>query len=210
MKIKIVLVLVLLSGILKAQNTFDPSHFVPTQIEYANSYNWENDELVIDAKANTNLFVTHNKKLNVTNVPMLLKEVEGDFEFHAKVKPQLRKKWDAGVLMVYVNDNFWGKLCFEKTVEGPNRIISVVNNFVSDDAKSDIIHSDSVYLRIVKKDKSFRFAYSLTGLKWTTVRYFTLNEMEDLKIGFSSQSPAGLSCESKFSEMKLAEIKTDK
>ena len=141
---------------------------------------------------------------------MLLKAVDGDFELQAKVKTQHRQKWDAGVLMVYVNDSYWAKLCFEKAVQGPNRIICVVNNLVSDDSKSDIVKTDSVYLRMVKKEKSIRFAYSLNGLEWQTVRYFTLNEMENIKIGFASQSPAGESCTSQFSEIKLAEIKTDK
>lgn len=194
----------LVSAIAYAQETNLKSRFKPFQIEYANSHKWVDDTLSIDAGPHSNLFITHDKKFSVTHIPMFYAEPGSDFMLQAKVETNHLKNWDAGVIMVYVNESYWAKLCFEKTVEGPNRIVSVVNNIVSDDCNSDIIEGDSVFLRVVKLGKSFRFSFSTDGKNWYTTRYFTLNEQNSLKAGLASQSPAGEHCLSKFSDIKFA------
>jgi uncharacterized protein len=185
------------------QKTNLKSRFNPFQIEYANSYEWADDILSIDAGPKTNLFITHDKTFNVALIPMLYTEPDSDFMLQAKVETNHLKTWDAGVIMVYVNENYWAKLCFEKSVEGPNRIVSVVNNIVSDDCNSDIIEGSLVFLRVVKLGKSFRFSFSTNGKDWHVVRYFTLNEQYNLKAGLASQSPVGEHCLSEFSDIEF-------
>ena len=48
----------------------------------------------------------------------------------------------------------------------------------------------------------FAFHHSLDGRYWHLVRYFSLQQVEGLEVGFSSQSPTGESCRSTFSEIR--------
>src|SRR5699024_9658791 len=68
----------------------------------------------------------------------------GDFQLSARVTVDFRSTFDAGVLLVWVDDRRWSKLCFELTPAGEPMIVSVVNRGVSDDANGAIIDGQSV------------------------------------------------------------------
>jgi hypothetical protein len=80
-------------------------------------------------------------------------------------------------------------------------IVSVVTRGVSDDCNSAAIAGQEVYLRVACTAQTLAFHYSSDGRFWHFVRYFTLGDMTDLRLGFSSQSPTGDGCTSVFSEI---------
>jgi hypothetical protein len=159
-------------------------------------------EIAITAGANTNMFYAPHGNFNVSNMPKLVFTPESDFTLVSKARTQHKTKWEAAMLVVYIDENYWAKLCFENQEPGIQRMVSVVTNKVSDDAYSDIITNDSVYMRVSKSGKQIEFAYSQNGSQWIGIRYFRLDSEKPLKVGFSSQSPIGEGLTSYFSEIK--------
>jgi regulation of enolase protein 1 (concanavalin A-like superfamily) len=80
-------------------------------------------------------------------------------------------------------------------------IVSVVTRGRSDDCNSKIIDGNEVYLRVARLGQAFAFHYSEDGRTWHLVRHFTLGPVDELQVGFSSQSPTGPGCRSTFSEI---------
>jgi regulation of enolase protein 1 (concanavalin A-like superfamily) len=113
-----------------------------------------------------------------------------------------QSQWDAGVLVLYVNDAVWAKFCFEMSIEKQPTIVSVVTRGLSDDSNSIPIHGSSVYLKVNKVGHAIYFFESEDGQHWSVIRIFSLGEKPDLRIGFSSQSPVGDHCTTTFSEIK--------
>ena len=75
-------------------------------------------------------------------MPMLVFEPVGDFSLSAQVEAKQIEQWDAAMLVVYVNNEYWAKLCFEMPQMNLKRMVSVVNNVISDDAYHDIIEGN--------------------------------------------------------------------
>src|SRR5207342_974724 len=97
--------------------------------------------------------------------------------------------------------DLWAKLCFEYSPQHQPMIVSVVTRGVSDDCNSVVIGGREVYLRIAHTPRTTAFHYSLDGRYWQLVRYFTLGELHNLQVGFSSQSPTGQKCTAVFSKI---------
>ncbi len=47
--------------------------------------------------------------------------------------------------------------------------------------------------------------FSRASKYWHLVRYFRLEQDEDIEVGFSSQSPLGNACNTKFSEINYSQ-----
>jgi uncharacterized protein len=86
---------------------------------------------------------------------------------------------------------------------------SVVTNEISDDAYSDVVSDNSIYMKIQKMGLQIEFAYSTNGTEWIGVRYFRLNSDKPLRVGFASQSPIGESLASTFSEIEYEALKSE-
>lgn len=177
-------------------------------------WNFENEEILkIEAEKETDLFNDPNRTIKKNNSSKLLFNTkEDDFIFRSKVKVDFKDTFDAGVLMLYNNEDYWAKLCFEFSPQKKPTIVSVVNNKLSDDCNSTIIKGNEVYLRISKMGNAFAFHYSIDKDHWHMIRYFSLEKIEDLKIGFSVQSPVGNGCIASFSHIdflkkKLSDIR---
>jgi hypothetical protein len=143
------------------------------------------------------------------NTSRLLFKPADDFVLSAKVKVDFHSQWDSGVLVLYVNNTQWAKLCFEMTIEKHPAIVSVVTNGLSDDNNSIAISGDTVYLKVAKAGQAIFFYASQDGQHWSIIRAFSLGENPDLRIGFSSQSPVGNGCTSIFSDIKYLPKKVD-
>jgi uncharacterized protein len=144
------------------------------------------------------------------NTPRLLFKPAEDFVLSAKVTVAFQSQWDSGALVLYVNDLLWAKLCFEMTIEKRPTIVSVVTRDLSDDNNSIAINGSSVYLKIAKAGQAIFFYASEDGRHWTVIRAFSLGKnTPDLRVGFSSQSPAGDGCTSRFSEIMYASRRVD-
>jgi len=77
-----------------------------------------------------------------------------------------------------------------------------VNNGLSDDCNHVPVDGNKIFLRIAGLgNNTFAFHYSTNGKSWKMARYFILTTKKEIRIGFSSQSPTGKSCQSIFSQM---------
>ena len=73
---------------------------------------------------------------------------DGDFQFSARVTVGFASTYDAGVLLLWVDDRHWGKLCFEFSPAGEPMVVSVVTRGVSDDANAFVVDGRTVWLRV--------------------------------------------------------------
>lgn len=181
--------------------------------------NWQNPPLEWKIENHQTLSITGGKQTDwfvspmgdghSDNSPRLLFKPADDFVLSAKVTVDFRSQWDAGVLVLYINDGLWAKLCFENSIEKHPAIVSVVTRELSDDNNSIAISGPSVYLKVAKAGQAIFFYASSDGQNWSIIRAFSLGKSPDLRVGFSSQSPKGDACTTVFSEIRYAPKKVN-
>jgi uncharacterized protein len=178
---------------------------IPAELQWGiPPQNWniaENKTLTMTAGAKTDLFISPEGDVAVDNSARALFIPQGDFLLSARVQVDFRSTYDAGVLMLYANAKAWAKLCFEFSPQRQPMVVSVVNHGVSDDCNSTPIAGNQVYLRIARRGSAFVFHYSVDGTFWHFVRFFTLAELPEMRVGFSVQAPTGELCTATFSEI---------
>ncbi|KQQ05793.1 MULTISPECIES: DUF1349 domain-containing protein [unclassified Rathayibacter] len=159
------------------------------------------------APAGTDLFVDPSGDSGVAAETLLNAHTllgsppEGDFTFAAEVTPDHRATFDAGVLLAWVDDSNWAKLCFERSPAGEVMIVSVVTKGTSDDANGFIVNAPEARLRLARVGNVLAFhAHDATG--WRFVRAFTLpGAATRLSVGFEVQSPTGDGCRVSFTDI---------
>ena len=158
--------------------------------------------LVIDAGKETDWFADPALESVKDDAPAAVFTTnDRNFIVSARVNVAFASTFDAGVIQIRASASHWGKLCFEYSPQGQPMIVSVVTRGRSDDCNSKVIDGNQVYLRAARLDQTFAFHYSIDGRTWPMVRYFTLGPVDELRVGFSSQSPTGPGCRSVFSEI---------
>jgi uncharacterized protein len=163
------------------------------------------DQLTIQAGPATDWFSDPAGAQRKDDAPgALFTSTDQDFMMSARVQVAFAATFDAGALVIRAHDDLWAKLCFEYSPQRQPMVVSVVTRGVSDDCNSALIEGDSVSLRITRREAIFAFHYSLDGRLWQLVRYFTLGDLTDLRLGFSAQSPTGSACAAVFSEIRYA------
>lgn len=141
------------------------------------------------------------------DAPFYYTEVEGDFVFKARVRPDFAATYDAACIMVIQDENIWLKAAYEKSDFGTTAVVSVVTNVVSDDANGCNVDADSVWLQVARVGNNFTIHYSLDGEKFDMVRIFWLPVETTVKVGIEAQSPTGEGGYRYYSDLSL-EIKT--
>ena len=121
-----------------------------------------------------------------------------DFTLSARVSVQFRSPSDAGVLLLYLSERRWAKLCYELSPQGRPTAVTVVTRSMSDDSNSFETGGAPLWLRITRAGRAWAFHASEDGGWWRLVRYFTLGEASGARIGFMSQSPRGEGCTAVF------------
>ena len=180
---------------------------LPGDLQWKNApVDWKvgsDSSLSITAGSKTDWFVEPSRSTWVlTNAPVaLFTPPDEHFLLSAKVTVNFASTFDAGVLFLYERDDLWAKLCFEYSPRNQPMIVSVVTRGFSDDCNSTVIDGNAVYLRVARMGGAFGLHYSLDGTYWNMVRYFTLGEVENLRVGFEAQSPTGEGCNVVFSEI---------
>lgn len=166
-------------------------------------------QIKIQAPAYTDLFISPDGGYATNKSPRLVFKPDSDFILSAKITPDFKTKWDAGDLMIYNDSTHFAKFCFEYDFKNQPRVVSVVCNDVADDCNSMAINSPSVYYRIIgsTKGKTFALYFSEDGKNWFPIRGFKLDKTDNIRIGFSAQSPAGNGCSVDFSEINFQERK---
>lgn len=115
---------------------------------------------------------------------------EGDFQFVAQVEVDFNATYDAGVLLIWVDEAHWGKLCFEYSPAGEPMVVSVVCRGVADDANAFVVDQNTVWLRVSRIGETFAYHASVDGETWNMIRYFTLGTgQQPLRFGFEAQRP---------------------
>jgi uncharacterized protein len=142
---------------------------------------------------------------SMLNAATLLGEApEGDFQLSARVTVGFASTFDAGVLLLWLDERRWGKLCFEFSPAGEPMVVSVVCRGVSDDANAFTLPGRSVWLRVSRIDRAYAYHASLDGKTWQMIRVFILNDQTSRdRIGFEGQSPTGDGCSVTFDEIRF-------
>lgn len=160
--------------------------------------------LQMTAAPRTDFFVDPRGEVTMTNSARLLFTPGERFMFSAHARCGLVATYDAAVLMLYVDNQHWAKLCLELSPQGQPMIVSVVTNDSSDDCNSVVLDEAAAYLRVSGFGTAFALHYSLDGERWHFVRYFALRQTDGLRAGFSVQAPTGDGCTVTFSEIRYA------
>jgi regulation of enolase protein 1 (concanavalin A-like superfamily) len=159
------------------------------------------DSVSIAASKQTDLFNDAESGSIAGNAPILAFTPDDAFVLTAKATPDFKREFDGGFLVVYVDQTHWAKLLFEKSHYGPFSVSSSVTNTYSDDSVNADISGKEVYLRVTKSKDVFTFYYSLDGVKWRYIRFFSFPSKGQMRIGFASQSPSADQCTTVFSEI---------
>ncbi len=180
---------------------------IPSELSWVNklssSFNDGEHQISITSGMETDWFIDPAGGQAKANAPTaLFVPPDQACRIQAKVTVRFAATFDAGVLFVYSNDALWAKLCFEFSPRQEPMVVSVVTRGTSDDCNSVVVEGNSVYLRVYRHGEVFAFHYSLDGRYWHFVRYFTLGKLEQLRLGFSTQSPTGAGCQADFSEIR--------
>ncbi len=122
----------------------------------------------------------------------------------AKLNVEFGTKWDAGVLMVYVNDSTWAKFALEMSVYKEPTIVTVVTRGISDDCNSSPVRGNSIWYRIARTGQMIGFYSSPDGRTWQMVRAFSFGAAPGLRVGFGSQSPVGQKAKAAFSDISYS------
>lgn len=194
---------------------------VPFPLAPSSAELWRVDEaagaLTVSAQPHTDIFIdpasgstgagadTALNARSMLNAATLLGGVpEGDFQLSARVTVGFAATFDAGVLLLWLDERHWAKLCFEFSPAGEPMIVSVVCRGVADDANAFIVHGRSVWLRISRIDRVYAYHASLDGKTWQMIRVFTLDDQTSRdRIGFEGQSPTGDGCTVTFDEIRF-------
>lgn len=174
---------------------------------------WTRDEetgaVVARAPASTDLYIdpsgTAGNVVSVLNAPMLVGEPpEGDFQFSVRVTVDFAAQYDAGVLMVWIDERHWAKLCFEFSPASEPMVVSVVTREVSDDANAMVVDGRSLWMRVARLDHVYAFHCSTDGRTWSLVRVFTFGEvLGGHEVGLEAQSPTGEGCTVTFDSIRF-------
>ena len=87
--------------------------------------------LTVRAAAGTDLFVDPSGTAAVRSAPRLLGWVAGDFLLGARVTVDFAARFDAGALLLYLDEDHWAKLCFEYAPRNEPTVVSVVTRGLS-------------------------------------------------------------------------------
>jgi len=121
-----------------------------------------------------------------------------DFTLAARISVKFANVFDAGVLLLYLSERRWAKLCYELSPQRKPTVVSVVTRGTSDDSNSFETSGGPLWLRITRAGRAWAFHASEDGAWWRMVRYFTLGEASGARVGFLAQSPQGPGCTAVF------------
>lgn len=182
-------------------------------IHFTKSINGADTLAKVDVKNNIEFHVGEkkdyfsdpNNKLSNTSAPILLSKLDNTkpFTITVKVTPEFKGLYNAGVLYLYVNDNFYQKFCFEQDERGNHRIVTVRTMGTSDDNNHDVVKEKTVYMKISSDTQTVASYYSLDNKNWQMVRLYKNNYPAELWTGISAQCPVEKGTTSYFEDVVL-------
>lgn len=164
----------------------------------------DDGRLSATAGPRTDIFTDPASGTPTLNAARLLGELPaGDFQLRCRVTVGFGADFDAGVLLLWIDDAHWAKLCFEYSPSGRPTIVTVVNRTVSDDANAFAVDSRTAWLRVSRIGGVYAFHASPDGEVWQLVRLFALDAPGTPRLGFEVQSPTGPGCDVEFAEVRF-------
>jgi regulation of enolase protein 1 (concanavalin A-like superfamily) len=157
--------------------------------------------LHLAARGGTNLFNSPSGGYYRQDAPMVLFQPDDDFVLTARVAGELKNVYDVAALVIYQDDDWWAKLCFENSVRKEATIVSVVTRQFSDDANSLKPGDAFAYLAMAKKGAELAFHYSPDGKQWELIRHFRLELKPGFRIGFAAHGSTGDGFAATFSDV---------
>jgi len=137
------------------------------------------------------------------NAPFLWLAVRGDFVLRARLRPAFTTTYDAGAIMVRHNERRWAKLCYERTDQGANAVVSVVTRDTSDDANGPDLSVPDVWLQIARAGSLLGMHYRMDGSGWRMVRVFELAMPPEVRVGLVAQCPVGPGARVSFTSLEV-------
>jgi regulation of enolase protein 1 (concanavalin A-like superfamily) len=119
---------------------------------------------------------------------------ESDFTLAARVTVGFTTTFDAGVMLLYLSERRFAKLCYEFSPQHKPTAVTVVTHGTSDDSNSFETGGEPLWLRVTRSGRAWAFHASQDGAYWQLLRYFTLGEASGARVGFLAQSPTGAGC----------------
>lgn len=181
---------------------------LPAVIRAADAGVWQVEDGVLRgvAPAGTDLFLDPIGGVRKLDAAMARFAPGAAFQLSARVEVEFAGTFDAGVLVLYRDEETWAKLCFEYSPQGEPMVVSVVTRGESDDCNSVVISGRRVWLRVSSMGRGYAFHYSLDGAQpWKLVRAFSLGA-GPLEAGFLVQSPMGQGCRAAFGEIGFTAV----
>lgn len=177
---------------------------IPAALETAAPDAWTSMDEGLDGQAppHTDLFTDPLSDRKLNSAPMLLFPTSGDFLLEAEVTVEFASKFDAGVLLLWQDADYWAKLCYEYSPQGQPMVVSVVTRGASDDCNSIAMTEHRIHLRVGRRGPGCVFHYSTDGSYWHMVRAFRLRE-GPMQAGFLVQSPTGDGCRVQFRKIRF-------
>jgi regulation of enolase protein 1 (concanavalin A-like superfamily) len=161
------------------------------------------DRITLSAGPGTDWFHDPDGTGRLTSAPVLRFAAVEDCQVSAQVTVEFESTFDAGVMFVHQRNHDYAKLCFERSPQGDNTMVSVVTRGVSDDANGPAVEGNTVWVRVSKYRDAIAFHWSSNAQTWHLLRFFQLRTPGlTTSIGFSTQSPTGPGCAATFSNIR--------
>jgi len=184
---------------------------VPFALTPSSDETWSIDEATIKVRAapHSDIFVDPGGGNQLNAESLLNAETligvppDGDFQFSARVTVDFAATFDAGVLLLWIDDRNWAKLCFEFSPDREAMIVSVVARGVADDANAFVVDGRTAWLRVSRIDQAYAYHASLDGTTWRMIRFFALGADAPASLGFEAQSPTGDGCDITFDHIRF-------
>jgi uncharacterized protein len=159
--------------------------------------------LVLSSGAKSDLFIDPAGEEGARPDAGRLTGLPGDLDFTvaARVTVRFASVFDAGVLLLYLSERRWAKLCYEFSPQHKPTAVTMVTRGTSDDCNSFETPGGPLWLRITRSGRAWAFHASADGAWWRLLRYFTLGEASGARVGFLAQSPNGPGCTAVFDEI---------
>jgi regulation of enolase protein 1 (concanavalin A-like superfamily) len=168
----------------------------------------ESEAVVANAPAHTDLYINpggsdSDDAASMRNAATVLGTPPGgDFQFSARVSVDFISQYDAGVLLIWLDERHWAKFCFELSPAAEPMVVSVVTRDVSDDSNAFVVPERSIWLRVSRLGEVYAFHASTDATRWRLVRVFAFDAgIGDHLIGFEAQSPTGDGCTVTFDDI---------
>jgi regulation of enolase protein 1 (concanavalin A-like superfamily) len=189
---------------------------IPFELETKHSDRWNylkgGEKLEVTALPHSDIYINPagNNSLDAQSLmnatTLLGVPPEGDFQFAAKITVGFKSQYDAGVLLIWSDENYWAKFCFEYSPDSNPMVVSVVTLNVSDDANSFVVPDNSIWYRVSRQGHVYALHSATDGKVWQLIRVFTLGkETKNHKVGFLAQSPTGEGCQILFEEINFSQ-----